>query len=345
MTTETKKGRNMWRRMGILALALALLAGLTLADEEPIVFADLGWDSAILQNRIAQYIVEKGYGFETATIAGGTLDLFHSLLQGEADIMMELWLPNYSEAWDLAIAGGGVVSLGESLSKLSQSAYMIPAYMQAEHPELDSIEDLHDPAYRALFASDEGDGKARLMSCPALWACNYVNAIQALGYGLAEHVELATPESEADLHASLYQAYEAGAAWLGYLDSVMTPALELEMVQLTEPAYSDACWATDKACAYEETTLLIAALPDLMLRAPAVALMLREWEITSERYTELALWRLENEASHAEAALWWLGARDDVWGAWVTEEAATAIGAALEAGELAQGWGAEADEA
>ena len=47
--------------------------------KETIVFSDLNWTSAQVQNRIAQYIVEEGYGFPTDLIFGGTLPLFQGL--------------------------------------------------------------------------------------------------------------------------------------------------------------------------------------------------------------------------------------------------------------------------
>ena len=40
------------------------------APKETIVFSDLNWTSAQVQNRIAQFIVEHGYGYPTDTILG-----------------------------------------------------------------------------------------------------------------------------------------------------------------------------------------------------------------------------------------------------------------------------------
>ena len=45
----------------------------TIATGEPrktIIFSDLNWTSAQVQNRIAQYIVEKGYGYPTEVVFG-----------------------------------------------------------------------------------------------------------------------------------------------------------------------------------------------------------------------------------------------------------------------------------
>ncbi len=325
-------------RLLILCCIAVLTASGVWAEEESIVFGYPVWDTIRLQTRIAQYIVEKGYGFPTSTMSGSANDVFASVRAGETDIMMEAWLPNLSEPWEVAAMSGDVASLGESLSRLSQSAYMIPSYLQEAHPELDSVEDLKEAQYQSLFATADSEGKARLLSCPEVWACNGVNKEQARGYGLADHVMLAAPESEAVLYKSLFDAYDKGEAWLGYLDSVMLPSLKLDMTQLAEPPYSDECWASDKACAYGETALLIVAPLDFVMRAPAVATMLRHWDMTSDLYTELALWRHDNEASYSESAFWWLDEHEDVWSAWVTEEAAASIRDALDRGEAAAGW-------
>lgn len=328
-------------------LVLALVAALAIApacasppadDKAPIIFNDLGWDSALSQNRIAQYIVEKGYGYSTGVLEGGTTAAIPALRRGDSDVMMELWLPNASEAWEDATVAGDVVSLGESLNKISQSAFMIPAYVQEAHPGLTRVEDLKEDEYRMLFATPESGGKARLVSCPDGWACNLVNEVQVNGYGLSNHVQIVVPESEAELHGGLFDRYGRGEPWLGYLDSSMAPSLTLDMVPLDEPPYSHQCWATDKACAYDETTLLIAVRPELLMRAPGVATMLRRWDLQTEHYADMTTWRLDNAASHSDAALWWLQQNPDVWTGWVTPEATEAIEDALNQGERAESW-------
>ena len=51
-----------YRLVLMAAAVVAILACSTASDDsrDPIVFNELGWDSALSQNRIAQYIVEKG---------------------------------------------------------------------------------------------------------------------------------------------------------------------------------------------------------------------------------------------------------------------------------------------
>ena len=67
-------------RRSVLAIALiAVVFGAACSETEvveekdPIVFSDLNWTSAQFQNRVAQYIVEKGYGYPTDVVFGATL--------------------------------------------------------------------------------------------------------------------------------------------------------------------------------------------------------------------------------------------------------------------------------
>ncbi|MCY4367000.1 MAG: ABC transporter substrate-binding protein [Chloroflexi bacterium] len=307
--------------------------------KEEIAFSDLNWSSAQLQNRVAQYIVEKGYGYPTSATFGSTLPLFQGLLRGDTHVTMEIWLPNQTEAWNEARADGSVYSVGKSLGNDWQSAFVIPAYLQEEYPELDHIDDLRDPQYKDLFKSAETGDKARLVSCIIGWACEVVNAAQVSGYGLDDHVEIVNPGDGAALNADLYGAYEKGEPWLGYQWGTNDPSLILDLVRLEEPAYSDECWLTNKACAYEDAEVLIAINPDLAGRAPDVVEMLRKWDYNIEVYKTAARWQAENpDADVNSTALWWLNSFPEIWGEWVTEDAKASITAALGAGESADGW-------
>ena len=334
----------------LAAMAMVLVAMLVVVacggeeeeDKATITFGDLNWASALLQNRIAQYIVEHGYGYPTDVKFGATLPLFEGLQRGDTDVTMEIWLPNQDEAWDKARSEGAVLSVGQSLGSDWQSAFVIPAYLQEQYPDLDSVDDLKEQQYKDLFKSAESGGKARLVSCIIGWACETVNAAQIEGYGLNDHVHVVNPGDGAALNADLYGAYEREEPWLGYQWGTNDPALKLDLVRLEEPAYSDQCWFTTKACAYEDATILIAVNPDLPGRAPDVIEMLRHWDFNINIYKAVVRWQGDNpDANVTATALWWLNNNADIWGDWVTDEAAEGIQAALSAGEEADGWPAE----
>ena len=311
-----------------------------LLDTDPIIFADLNWNSALLQNRIAQYIVETGYRYPTDVRFGYTWTLLQAMQTGEIDVMLEVWLPIQSQNWQEAQQSGQVLSLGESLSPDWQSAFVIPAYLQAQYPELDHIDDLRDPFYQALFATPETAGKARLMSCPIGWQCEEVNAYQIDDYGLTDHIHIVTPDDGAALNADLQDAYDQRQPWLGYQSRTNDSPLLLDLARLEEPAYSDTCWHTTKACAYPDSTILIGATAELPDRAPEIAAMLRRWEFdTDTALKPAARWQNANpQASLEDTALWWLNHHPSLWREWVTADAAAQIAAALAAGQTPAGW-------
>ena len=314
----------------------------TEAPKEAIVFSDLNWTSAQVQNRVAQYIVDKGYGYPTDVVFGSTLPLFNGLRKGDSHVTMEIWLPNQDEAWAEAQSAGEVVSVGESLGKDWQSAFVIPAYLQEQYPDLDSVDDLKDDQYKELFATAESGGKARLVSCVIGWACEEVNAQQITGYDLEDHVHVINPGDGAAANADLYGAYEKQEPWLGYQWGTNDPALILDLVRLQEPPYSDECWFTTKACAYEDATILIAVNPDVMTKAPDVVSMLRKWDFNIDVYKAVASWQSDNpDASTNDAALWWLNNNTGTWGSWVTTEASEAVQDALDNNEIPDGWPTE----
>ena len=307
--------------------------------KETIIFGDLNWSSALLQNRIAQYIIEHGYGYPTDVKFGATLPLFEGLKRGDTDVTMEIWLPNQDEAWNKAREEGAVLSVGKSLGSDWQSAFVIPAYLQEQYPDLDSIDDLTDPQYKDLFKTTETGDKARLVSCVIGWACEGVNAAQVEGYGLSDHVQIVNPGDGAALNADLYGAYEREEPWLGYQWGTNDPALKLDLVRLEEPAYSDECWFTTKACAYEDATILIAVNPDLPGEAPDVVEMLRNWDFNIDIYKAVVQWQDANpDVDTKTTTLWWLNENQDIWSQWVTDQAEANIVAALAAGEEAEGW-------
>jgi len=303
-----------------------------------VVFADLNWTSARIQNRIAQYIIEHGYGYRTEAIGGSTNELFDGLRRGQVDVTMEIWLPLQDRDWLAAVAEGEVRYVGSSLGSDWQSTFVIPAYLQEEFPDLDHVDDLQDPRFRQLFATSDSGGKARLMGCVAGWACQEVNDAQIAGYGLSEHIQTFRPDSQEALFADLYGAYAKRKPWLGYMWGTADPAVVLELTPLEEPAYNDQCWYTHKACAFEPTTIITAVNSDLPGRAPALVHLLEQWDFGLVDYRDLLRWMNENDADEESAALHWLRTERETLRSWITEKAYAGVEAALDSGLPADGW-------
>ena len=345
------KPRSVGAKVGMVILATLIAAIFPLAacgeseteESKPtIIFSDLNWNSAQMQDRIAQYIVEKGYGYSTELVFGGTLALFQGLRRGDSNVTLEIWLPNQAEVWAEAVEAGEVVPVGASLGNDWQSAFVIPAYLQEQYPDLDSVEDLKDERFKQLFATVETDGRARLVSCVIGWSCEEANAQQIEAYGLSEHVHIVNPGDSAAANADLYRAYENREPWVGYQWGTNDPNQILDLVRLEEPEYTDLCWLTTKACGYKDANIIIAVHPDLTVEAPDVVAMLRAWNLEIPEYQKALAWMLGNPGAEInDAALWWLSNNSDIWTSWVTPEAAEAIEEALANDEIPAGWPVE----
>ena len=308
-------------------------------ERETIIFSDLNWASALVQNRIAQYIVEKGYGYPTELVFGGTLPLFQGLKRGDTHVTMEIWIPNLQEQWEEAVAAGEVLQAGDTLGSDWQSTFVIPKYLQNEYPELDHVDDLKDPMYRELFADAESRGKARIVICVPGWACELVNEAQIKGYGLEEHLHVIRPGSEEAMFAEIYGAVERGDPWLGYMWGIGDPAVLHDLVRLEEPPYSDECWQKDMACAFENTTFLIGVHPSIPQRAPDIMEFLDGWDFTTGNYADVLNWMHAHEnPTYEQAALNWLKENAAVWSAWIPADAVAPVQAALDADEIPEGW-------
>ena len=305
---------------------------------DAIAFSDLDWTSARVQTRIAQYIVEHGYGYATSAVSGGTDRLFQSLREGDIQVSMEIWLPLQESGWNQARVEGDVEYIGASMDKDWQSTFVIPSYLREEYPGLDHVDDLKDPRYQELFATASSDGKARLFTCAVGWACQEINDAQIDGYDLTGHLQVVRPDSEQALFDGLYRAYAKREPWLGYMWGTADPAILLELVQLEETPYSDECWFTNRACAFKETTILIAVHSDVPSHTPEIYDFLTKWNFTTADYQGVLQWMEDNGAAVEQAALNWLKGEGDSWMQWVTEEARAGIQAALTAGVDAKGW-------
>ena len=295
--------------------------------KETIIFSDLNWDSIQLQNRIAMFIIENGYGYPVDTISGDTISGFVGLQNGDTHVTMEVWLPNQQVVWDKAIKDGTVLSVGKSLDDNWQSLFVVPTYVIEANPGLVSVTDL--PEHKDLFVTPESRGKARLVTCIPGWECEKVNANKVVAYGLEDVVELANPGSGAGLFADLEGAYQRGDPWIGYLWGPTKPAAELDLTVLEEPPYSDACWDGDQGCEYPTAEVLIAVHSSLPARAPDVVEFLRSWDFTAAAQVSAEGWMADNNETVDAAALWYLQNQESVWSQYVPADVAAKVKAAL----------------
>ena len=329
-----KATKRVWLFIGLMALmTTALVAACRDEGEKPVlIFSDLNWSTVGLQNAVARSILENGYGYETDSVAGGTIPLMQALTAGDTNITMEIWLPNQQAAWAEAEAAGTVTEIGDSLAGVAwQSAFLIPQYTADANPGLRSVEDLKDEAHWGLFVRPDSEGKAGLVTCIPGWECEVINEKQVYGYGLGDVVTMINPGSYDALNAEILGGFEREDDILFYYWGPETLPAKLGQyggfLRLEEPGYSAECWdhmasneAADvtQACEYSDAQVLIAVRTELIEAAPDAVAFLAKWTLTDEA-VDMLLARLDETGDdYADVADWWIQESDD-WKSWVTE--------------------------
>jgi glycine betaine/proline transport system substrate-binding protein len=308
------------------------------ALDEPITFADLDWVSPVVHNRVAQFILEEGYGYETDAVYGTTQPLFQGMVQGDIQVTMEIW-PEQLPPFEPAIEDGDIVDLGENFPGAVQG-WWVPTYMiegDAERgiepitPDLRSIDDL--PQYAEIFQDPEDPSQGRIYNGIPGWELTEINEAKIQAYGLDEHYNSFLPGSSAALMTSLTSAYDQGEPWLGFLWQPHWIFAEVEMTKLEEPEYTEECWEQvydgEVACAYPEVDVHVSANADFAEQAPEVIEFLENYETTKEQTNAAMFYMEENGVDADAAALWFLEEYEDQWTGWVSADVAETVKDAL----------------
>ena len=298
------------------------------------IFAKLNWDTARLQNAIARFIIEKGYGYETDEVPGRTDDVWKSLVNGNIQVYMEVWLPNQREEWEKALEHGSVIPLGKSLDLAWQSAFVVPTYMvrgnpgsaTAYAPGLGTVQDLRNHA--EVFAKPGSGGKAVLWNCPAGSKCAKINEKQVRAYGLDGVIELRDPGSSEALVEKLLLANESRLPWLGFMWGPAIVESRVGLAPLEEPLCAVGMSPED-GCGYDASRVRIAVHHSLIFAAPDVVELLRKWDFNKSTQFAAEECLEETGEDFDEAAVCYLKNEQAVWAQWMPTEVADKVREAL----------------
>jgi glycine betaine/proline transport system substrate-binding protein len=318
-------------------------------EKREIVFGGLDWTSALVQNGVARYIVEHGYGYPTSQIEGSTLPLFQGLRKGDIDLTMEIWLPNQDAAWNEAVKAGEVIPVGKSLEDNWQSSFLIPKYMQDANPELDSVEDLKEDKFKDLF--EQEGGKVVMLGCIAGWGCRTMQdgddsgPGQIVGMGLEDHVVLRDPGTSGSLAAAIEAAFAKKDPILFYYWGPTALALKLEtemggIVDLEQPDPST-CAANSPihGCSFPPAEVMIAMNMELVNDAPELITFFKHWDWSAVNQLAAENWHKDNSEALADkgasseeifsaTGAWYLK-NNEGWKSWVPADVLANVEAAL----------------
>ncbi|HVM00439.1 MAG TPA: glycine betaine ABC transporter substrate-binding protein [Egibacteraceae bacterium] len=348
----------------LTALMLALAGCGETAPDEPgaapaggtITFWDGQWESLDVNNAIAAFVLEHGYGYDTETVVLAAPVMEQALPQGDIDVVMELWAVNRVEWYEQVIAEGTVIDIGPVLERATQG-YYVPRFViegddargiEPAAPDLESVFDL--PDYADVFADPEDPGRAALVNCPPDWECAAITEVKFAAYGLLDDVNIRSPGSPGALDAELVGAYERGEPVVGYYWEPTALMGRFDFVQLDEPEWTEECEAANEqareqglasadvpapadvpeeaGCGFQTHPVTKGIHAGLQERAPEAVEFLERMEVGTDPLNEAGAFIVEHDADAQDAALWFFENYDH-WRDWLDGEPLERVEGAL----------------
>ena len=303
------------------ALALTLSATSAMAECGEVSITEMDWASAQVVTAVSAFLLQQGLGCDVQKVPSSTVPALTSLAEtGEPDILTEVWA-NSTPSYEPLLEEGKLVELGNVLSDGGVEAWWIPAYLAESNPELTT--------WDGIMANPAAVG-GKFHDCPSGWACDIINnnnlkAANIEGSGL-ERFQHGSGET---LQTSIAAAFEEEAPWFGYYWAPTAVLGKYPMVQVEVPAYDaeahacngDVDCATPGFSAYPASKVVTAASQAFVDREPAAAELMGNVSFTNEQMGEVLAWRLDNNASNEEAAVYFLSNYQDVWADWLNDDA------------------------
>ena len=172
MNKWSQIGKPMLSRRGFLhfcalaaLLAMVLLSGacgLLGGGEKPVIRLDDGeWDSLWINNAIAKFIIEEGYGYPVETVVETSHELEEAIPKGEVDLRMEIWQTGTTDWYDEQLGQGNIVNLGMTFEAGPQF-FIIPQWV-AEQYNIKTVFDMKD--HWELFQDPQDPSKGMFYNC------------------------------------------------------------------------------------------------------------------------------------------------------------------------------------
>ncbi|MDO4906011.1 MAG: glycine betaine ABC transporter substrate-binding protein [Lautropia sp.] len=311
-----------------LVLLLELLPAMAASCDarRPIRLAGLDWESGQITTAVVEIILRDGYGCRTEVVPGSAATLEAALLQDDIQIIGEQWVGR-SEALEKAVHQGRADIVGDTLKGGAVQGWYVPDYVREAHPGLRTLDDL--PRFAHLFPNPEQPGKARLLNCPAGWACEVFNTRLLENTGLARHYGNVHPGTGAALDAEVASAFEQKKPLLFYYWQPSGLMAKYRMVPIEFPPYDAKCWSkllqgdrrSDCVSGFPVSKLAIAVSATFKRDHPGLIDVMQKLQFEPDLLNRMILDMNESRRSGPAQAALFMRRHPDIWGAWVSDEA------------------------
>jgi glycine betaine/proline transport system substrate-binding protein len=331
--------------LAILALSGSLLlaceAGWFKQRSKILYLHDDQIDALQINNAIAEFIFETGYGYRVERIDLTTKEVQRTLVSGELDVTLEAWTTS-NRAWlERQLANRSILDLGSAYGP-GQEFWMIPAWV-AQHYQIKTVADMK--RYWRLFQDPEDPTKGVFFNCIIGWTCSEINRIKLEAYGLDRYYNAVSPSSPEALEAAFENAQLKRIPIFGYYWNPNAMMALYQWQILEEPSYSPDVWADilaaekdpsrrplENACEYEASSGHKLVHHKLVDRAPEVIEVLRRLHLDTNILNELLMRsRLSDAESWPDIARYFFHRYPEVWHTWVTPVAQKKMDRQLEA--------------
>lgn len=308
-------------------------------DGKTVTFAGIDWESGAFITEVMKEILAKGYDCKVNSIPGNSVTLEQATANNDVQIFAEEWIGR-SDVWNKAAAAGQVKSVGKTFVGAAEG-WFVPEYLVkgdgAKAPDLKSVEQLSDPKFVELFKDPEEPAKGRFLNCPSGWTCEGVNTAKLEAYKLGESYVNFRPGTGTALDAAIAAAYLQQEPMLFYYWSPTAIMGKYKLVQLEEPAYSEACWKEltsadgkrDAGCAFPSVEVAYGVNSTFAGEAPEIMEILEKATFPLEEVNASLAYMTDQKVDAAAAAKNFLQTKADVWGGWVSPDAKARIEAAV----------------
>ena len=290
--------------------------------------AQMGWAAAEVTTKIAEFMLEQGYGCDVSLVQSDTVPAITSIAEnGEPDVVTNLWLNSAGEAYDKLEQGGTVERLTSVLEPGGVEGWWIPTALAEEHPELTTIE--------GIMENPELVG-GRFNNCPDGWGCRVVsdNLVRALDLE-SSGIEVFNHGSGETLASSMGAAVTDGEPWFGYYWGPTVPLGKYDMTRVKIGDYNEEAFANLQNADAEDpqvsdfpaAPILTSVTTAFQEENPEVTEFFSKMTFGTDQMSGLLAWQDENNASAEEVAVHFLTSAQDTWTGWVNDEAAERLSA------------------